>query len=127
MREDHRVDETDATREPTRREKRDARENVHEEEQDRELSGLEAPADEEPVRDERLHDKTARERVESEQCAEPGDRTGRAMHAEESSLAFDGRRFDLVREAHEDREVEQTDDRIQDEERAIRVRSRETE
>src|SRR5437762_3735606 len=112
MCEDHRVDEADATREPARRQKRDARQDVHEEEQDGELTGVEAPANEEPVGDERLHDKSAGERVEAEECAESRDRPSGAMDPQETPLALDVRRFDLDREAQEDREVQKTDERV---------------
>ena len=123
MREDHRVDETDATREPSRSQKRHARENVHEEEQDGKLARIESPPDKEPVGNERLHDEPAGKRVDSEEGTELRDSPGGAMNTEKTPLAFDPRGFHLVRETQEDHEVEETDDGVEKKEGTVRVRA----
>src|SRR5947199_10779512 len=127
MREDHRVDETDPACEPARRQKGDSGQDVDEEEEDRELAGVESPAHEEPVRHERLHDEAASEGVEPEERTELRDGAGRAMDTEETALAFDPRSLHLVGEAHEDKEIPQTDDGVEEKERTVRVRSDKTE
>ena len=43
------------------------------------------------------------------------------MDPEETALAFDVRELHMIGERHEDGEVEQTDDGVEDEERPVRV------
>ena len=49
------------------------------------------------------------------------------MDTEETALAFDPRSLHLVGEAHEDKEIPQTDDGVEEKERTVRVRSDKTE
>src|SRR5207253_8996155 len=127
MCEDHRVDETDATGEPSRGQQRDAGDQGHEKEEHSELAWIETPADEEPVRDNRLDNEAARECVETEERTEPGDGAGRAMDTEETPLPLDTCRLHFVGEAQKDREVKETDDGVEDEEGTVRVRAGEAE
>src|SRR2546430_11689269 len=112
MREDHRVDETDPACEPARRQKGDSGQDVDEEEEDRELAGVESPAHEEPVRHERLHDEAASERVEPEERTELRDGAGRAMDTEETAVAFGPRWLPLVGGGHEGKWVSQNHRRV---------------
>src|SRR5439155_22622599 len=91
------------------------------EEQDGERRWIETPTQEEPVRDDRLHDEPAREGVEAEEERKLGDRPRRPVDPEEAPLALDLREFDPVAEGEEDREIEKPDHRVEGEERAVRV------
>src|SRR5438128_1215303 len=100
---------------------RDEERQAEPEEQDGERRWIETPTQEEPVRDDRLHNEPAREGVEAEEERKLGDRPRRPVDPEEAPLAFDLREFDPVAEGEEDREIEKPDHRVEGEERAVRV------
>src|SRR5207247_3487992 len=113
MREDHRVEQADTHHEPDGQKEREPREHADPEEEDGERRWIETPTQEEPVRDDRLHDEPAREGVEAEEERKLGDRPRRPVDPEEAPLALDLREFDPVAEGEEDREIEKPDHRVE--------------
>ena len=101
----HRVQQADPRRQPARREQRHTRKDAHPEEDDRERGWVEAPAEVEPVRDDRLHHERAREGIQPEQRRQLHHGARGAPDAHETALPLDARELDPRREAQEDPDI----------------------
>src|SRR5207249_9873056 len=105
---------------------REAGEDAHPEEDAGERRRVEPPPQIEPVRDDRWDDESTGEGVEPKECGELRDGAGRAVDADEPPLPLDLSDLDSGAERAEDGQVQESDERIEDEERPVRVGATQT-